>query len=101
MEVAVLSDAIIGFLKIPNLEAHIPNVLSTTLLAYGFIKYSLKGNAPSPTRTNGNSLVSAYKHLGGGMLSNPPFSACPILLAVNTPPSLWRPASPMSTRVNW
>ena len=78
MEVNVSTDAIKGLLKILNLEAHIPNVFSTVLLgreilylatcsfslidtlAYGFIKYSFKGNASSPTRTNGNSLASPY-----------------------------------------
>ena len=34
MEVNVSTDAIKGLLKILNLEAHIPNVFSTTLLGH-------------------------------------------------------------------
>ena len=67
MEVIVSTDAIIGLLKILNLEAHIPNVFPTTLLAYGFIKNSFKGNPSPPTRINENSSVSPYHRISALM----------------------------------
>ena len=63
-------------------------------------KQVFKGKASSPTMTYGSFLLQPSNTLAGGKSSSSLLIAWPNELDENTPPSLWRPASPKSTSIN-
>ncbi len=85
------------FYKIPRG----PSWLSTALSpGFGFTRYSLRGNASSPTRTKGNFFGDPGSACGSGIINHFWSNAKPMLDCENTNPSLCLPASPISTHIN-
>lgn len=81
-----------------NSCVHIPGRF---LPGYGRSMFVCRGNASSPTTTYGRS-GSVVPGSGQGLGSDkePDSRACPNSEFDSTPPSLWQPASPRSTRMN-
>ena len=58
-----------------------------------------RGNASSPTMTNGRGSLLPDGHAGGGRFRSPVSKACESVEAEKTPPSEARPWAPTSTYV--